>query len=88
VPSNPGSADLTKINVALTHASGNTIPRGFILQSLANDGQPIEGELAPGATRHYKIQALAADDAQTGVTIGNIDLAFVGIPRDPNDPSQ
>lgn len=87
-PSNPGSADLSKINVGLTDVSGSTAPRGFILESLLNGSQPIEGDLAPGATRHYKLQALAADDATPGTVIGNIDLAFVGTARDPNEPSQ
>lgn len=86
--SNPGSADLNKINVALTDASGNTAPRGFILQSLFNGGMPIEGELAPGATRQYKLQVLAAEDAEQGMTIGNIDLVFNGIPRDVNAPTE
>jgi hypothetical protein len=84
-PSNPGSADLSKLNVALTDASGSTIPRGFILQSLIGGTQPIEGELTPGSTRQYKLQALAAEDAAQGKTVGNIDLAFVGIARDPNE---
>lgn len=84
-PSNPGSADLNKINVALTDADGGIAPRGFILQSLLGSGQPVEGDLAPGATRHYKLQALAADDAEPGITVGNINLAFIGVPRDPNE---
>jgi hypothetical protein len=86
-PSNPDSADLNDINFGLTDVSGNTAPRGFILQLLMNGGLPIEGELAPGATRQYKLQALAAHEAALGTTISNIDLAFVGTAHDPNDPS-
>lgn len=87
-PSNPDSADLSKINVGLTDVSGDTPPRGFILDSLIGGSQPIEGELAPGAVRQYRLQALAADDAAPGTTISDIDLVFTGTALDPNAPVQ
>lgn len=87
-PSNPGSADLAKINVALTDVSGSTAPRGFTLKSLVDGEMPIEGDLAPGAARQYKLQALAADDAAPGITVSNISLVFGGVARDPNDPGR
>ena len=86
MPSNPSSADLSKITIALTEFGSGIPPRGFILGSLMNGGQPIEGELAPDAVRQYKLQALADDDAQTGAVINDIDLTFTGTPRDPNEP--
>lgn len=82
-------ADLDQINVGLTDASGTIPPRGAVLGSLLHGSQPIgDSELAPGAVRQYKFQALAADDVRQGMVISNIDLAFIGTARDPNDPSQ
>jgi hypothetical protein len=85
-PSNPDGADLRQFNFALTDVSGATAPRGFILDLLVHGGLPVEGELAASATRHYQLQALAADDAPADVTISGIDLAFIGEARDPHQP--
>ncbi len=87
-PSNPNSADLSKLSFDLTDASGQTAKQDFVLQSLTSGGQPIEGYLDPGDTREYKLQAVAAADAEPGKTISSIDLAFVGTAHDPNDPNR
>lgn len=85
-PSNPHNVDLMKFNFSLTDASGVTAPRGFILKLLVDGGLPIEGALAPGAVREYRLQALAADDAPLGVAISDINLAIVGTAHDPHQP--
>lgn len=87
-PTNTGSADLTKLNVNLTDASGLTIPGNFVLGTMVSGDQPVSGDLHPGAVRQYKLQAAAADGATPGATVSNINLSFIGTPRDPNDPNQ
>lgn len=87
-PSNPGAADLAKINIALTAVAGEAASQGFTLESLVNGGMPVPGgNLARGETRQYKIQALTADDIEPGAIISNIDFAFVGLARDSNATS-
>lgn len=84
--SNPDSANLNKLHISLVDDNGSIAPRDFILQSLVSTATSIEGDLAPGAVRHYKLQVTADDDADAGKTIGNIDLAFIGLVLDPNGP--
>ncbi len=86
-PSDTDPDDLGNLNVLLADASGSTPAKSFTLSSLLNGKQSVEGDLQPGATRLYKIQVQASDDAQPDTTISNVNLAFVGTARDPNAPN-
>lgn len=85
-PSNPDALDLNKFSFTVT--GDDEVPKSFTLVSLANQGQSLDDELPPGATRQYMLRAQVAEDAGQSIMVSNIDLALVGIPRDPNDPNQ
>ena len=87
-PSDTDPDDLNSLNVLLADVSSSASPSSFSLNSLTGGNkQPMEGDLAPGETREYKLQVQATDDAQPEVTINNVNLAFVGTARDPNKPN-
>jgi hypothetical protein len=84
-PSNPDSADLTKVNVILKLSSGQS--QTFSLQSLVDSavtgGVTITNpsQLNPNVISQYTLQIQMASDAVNGpsATISNIDFSFSGI---------
>jgi hypothetical protein len=87
-PSNPSDTNLNKFSFVLTEVGSQTGPSNFLIGGLIGGPAPLEGELAPGATREYELQATMRPDADQGVTVSGINLAFTGMARDANDPNQ
>jgi hypothetical protein len=87
-PNNPSETNLDKFSFILTDADGQASPSSFLIQSLVSGPAPLAGDLAPGATREYELQAGMRLDADQGITVSGINLAFIGTARDTNDPSQ
>lgn len=87
-PSNPSDTNLNKLSFVLTEAGSQTGPSNFLIGGLIGGPASLEGELAPGATREYELQATMRLDADQGITVSGINLTFTGTARDVNDPDQ
>jgi hypothetical protein len=83
IPVNTNSVDLTKVSLVATRIDTN-VSQTFTLQSLVDGyisgGTTLTDPLAGGAVAQYKLQAVMANDAFSGVsaTVGDIDIVFTG----------